>query len=207
MNASSVKIAMVCIRDLMEENKQYLIDLDAQNGDGDLGISMCGGYSAVAKALETSEEADLGKLMMKAGQVFNEFAPSSLGTITSFGMMGMAKSLKGKQDASLEELVLALKAGVALIMDKAKSKPGEKTILDAICPGVEALDSKMKEGAPVKEAFDCAAKAAEQGSESTKNMRSVHGRAAYYGDKSIGVLDGGSVVGKLIFQGIYHSVL
>ena len=100
MNASSVKIAMVCIRDLMEENKQYLIDLDAQNGDGDLGISMCGGYSAVAKALETSEEADLGKLMMKAGQVFNEFAPSSLGTITSFGMMGMAKSLKGKQDAS-----------------------------------------------------------------------------------------------------------
>ncbi|MEG0215227.1 MAG: DAK2 domain-containing protein, partial [Hungatella sp.] len=82
----------------------------------------------------------------------------------------------------------------------AKSKPGEKTILDALCPAVEVLKANSAKSA--KEAFDAAAKAASEGSEKTKAMRSVHGRAAYYGDKSIGILDGGSVVGKLLFTAI-----
>lgn len=206
MNASSIKKAMDSISVLMEKNKQYLVDLDAQNGDGDLGISMSGGYSAVAKELATSQEADLGKLMMKASGIFNEAAPSSLGTITSFGLMGMAKALKGKEEASLFELTQAMQAGVALIMEKAKSKPGEKTILDALCPALEALASEANAGESAKQAFAAAAKAAAEGSENTKNMRSVHGRAAYYGDKSIGILDGGSVVGKLIFEGIENSI-
>jgi hypothetical protein len=55
-------------------------------------------------------------------------------------------------------------------------------------------------------AFAAAVIAAEAGSEGTKNMKSVHGRAAYYAEKSIGVLDGGSVVGKLIFMGIKATV-
>ena len=91
-------------------------------------------------------------------------------------------------------------AGLKMIMDKANSKPGEKTILDALHPAIEALKAHANEDA--KTAFAAAAAAAAEGSESTKQMRSVHGRAAYYGDKSIGMLDGGSVVGKLIFVGI-----
>lgn len=205
MNAQTLNSAIQSISKLMAKNKDYLIELDAQNGDGDLGISMSGGYAAVAEYLNSAEETDLGRLLMKASGIFNEAAPSSLGTITSFGFMGMAKALKGKTDASVEETAEALSAGLAMIMEKAKSKPGEKTILDALHPGVEALKAGIAFG-DEKEAFAAAAKAAAEGSESTRNMRSVHGRAAYYGDKSIGVLDGGSVVGKLIFEGISQSV-
>lgn len=205
MNAQSLKSAIQSISGLMAANKDYLVELDAQNGDGDLGISMSGGYAAVAAYLETADETDLGRLLMKASGVFNEAAPSSLGTITSFGMMGMAKALKGKTDASLEETAAALDAGLAMIMEKAKSKPGEKTILDALYPAIETLKANLASG-DAKAAFSAAAKAAAEGSESTKGMRSVHGRAAYYGDKSIGLLDGGSVVGKLIFEGISQSV-
>jgi dihydroxyacetone kinase len=89
-------------------------------------------------------------------------------------------------------------------MEKAKSKPGEKTVLDALCPGIEAL--KQHSGGDARTAWNEAAKAAAAGSENTRNMRSVHGRAAYYGDKSIGILDGGSVVGKLIFEGVAASI-
>lgn len=72
--------------------------------------------------------------------------------------------------------------------------------LNAIYPAAKCLQ-ESKDGNHA-EAFRKAAVAAAEGSESTKAMRSVHGRAAYYGEKSIGLLDGGSVVGKLIFEAL-----
>ena len=84
-------------------------------------------------------------------------------------------------------------------MAKAESKVGEKTIVDSLYPGAKALADNSAD--PAK-AVEEAAKAAEEGSEATKQMRAVHGRAAYSAERSIGILDGGSVVGKLIFKGI-----
>lgn len=200
MNAASVKTGIRKISDIMAENKDYLIKLDQQNGDGDLGVSMSEGFGAAAGFVESTEETDLGKILMQTGGVFNEAAPSSLGTIISFAFMGMAKSLKGKTEAGLPEFAEAVMAGVQKIMDKAGSKPGEKTILDSIYPAAECLLAD-KDG-DFKAALKHAAEAAAEGSESTKAMKSVHGRAAYYGEKSIGLLDGGSVVGKLIFEAL-----
>lgn len=199
MNLKNIKTSIRKISNIMAENKDYLIKLDQQNGDGDLGVSMSDGFSAVASYVETAEITDIGRLFMKLGSVFNEAAPSSLGTIISFGFMGMAKTLKGKEEISLLELADAMNAGLQKIMDKAGSKPGEKTILDALCPAVEALKEHCSEA---DEAWKYAAAAAAAGSESTKAMKSVHGRAAYYAEKSIGILDGGSVVGKLIFEAL-----
>ncbi|MCL1855527.1 MAG: dihydroxyacetone kinase subunit L [Clostridia bacterium] len=196
----TIQDAFTSISRQMTENREYLIQLDAQNGDGDLGISMDKGFKAVDAYLQCPDETDLGRLFLKASKVFNEASPSSLGTILSFALMGMAKSLKGKETAVIEELVAAMEAGVNLIMEKAGSKRGEKTILDALCPALDAL--KETAGEDGKARFNKAAKAAAEGSESTRQMRSIHGRAAYYGDKSMGVLDGGSVVGRLIFEGI-----
>ena len=201
MNYDSLKKIITGISDIIAENKDYLVSLDQQNGDGDLGISMASGYKAVKDYVDETDERDLGKLLMKCSSVFNEAAPSSLGTITSFGFMGMAKALKGKEEADLVECADALDAGLNKIMEKANSKPGEKTILDALYPAIEAL--KANAGGDKVTALKLAAEAAAQGSENTKNMRSVHGRAAYYAEKSIGTLDGGSVVGKLIFEAIY----
>ena len=186
----------------MEENKDYLIQLDQQNGDGDLGISMCDGFNGVRDYLASCEETDLGKILMKSGSAFNEHAPSSLGTILSFCFMGMAKALKGKTEATFEDFAGAFMAGIEKIMERAGSKPGEKTVLDALYPAAEAYKANA---ADPKAAVKAAADAAEAGSESTKTMRAVHGRAAYYGEKSIGMLDGGSVAGKLIIKGICQA--
>ena len=202
MNAAQLKLAVTSISDVIAENKDYLTKLDGQAGDGDLGISMASGFKAVCEFLATADETDLGKLMMKISTVFNETAPSSLGTIISFGMMGMAQSLKGKEDASLPEFAAAMKVGVDKIMERAGSKPGEKTILDSLCAGVDTLNANA--GGDKLAALKAASEAAHEGSESTKQMRSVHGRAAYFGDKSIGLLDGGSVVGYLIFEALYQ---
>lgn len=202
MNSKELKDIIGSISNLIDSNKDYLIELDAQNGDGDLGISMSNGFKALVTFLETNEETDIGKVFMKMSSILNEASPSSLGTIISFFMIGIAKSLKGKTEIQLNDISNAMDNGLKLIMEKANSKLGEKTILDSLNPAIEAL--KNSSSLDAKEAFKNAFEAASKGSESTKNMKAVHGRASYYGDKSIGMLDGGSVVGKIIFEGIYH---
>lgn len=199
MNQESVKGIMEAISNEMSANRDYLVELDQVNGDGDLGISMDDGYRAVVEFLKTAEEKDLGKLFLLCGKVFNASAPSSLGTITSFGFMGLAKALKGKEETSFEEAAGAMLAAVENIMEKAESKVGEKTILDSLYLGAEALVTYASDP---ERAVREGEKAAGQGSEATRQMRAVHGRAAYSADRSIGILDGGSVVGKLIFKGI-----
>lgn len=101
--------------------------------------------------------------------------------------------------------VYQILAGVENIMVKAESKVGEKTIVDSLYPGAVAL---VQYASDPERAVAEAAKAAAEGSEATKTMKAVHGRAVYSAERSIGILDGGSVVGRLIFKGIaeyYHS--
>lgn len=204
MNASGLKAAFSYIYDIMEENKDVLIRLDQQNGDGDLGISMAKGFGSVEAYLSATEETDLGRLLMKSSSAMNEAAPSTLGTILSVALMGMAQTLRGKAEVSLLEAAQAMKGGVERIMEKAGSAPGEKTVLDSLCPGVDALIQNAGRGAEI--ALKAAMDASREGAESTKQMRPVHGRAAYYGDKSIGMIDGGAVAGSLIFEALYLSI-
>lgn len=200
---ATLAAGLEAIAAVMEKNRQYLIELDQRNGDGDLGISMAEGYAAASRFAAQSSEDDLGKLLSGVSRVFNEAAPSSLGTITSLWLMGMARALKGATQAGLPQAAAAMREGINKIMEKAGSKPGEKTILDALDPAVRALENAPANdiGAALKQA----AQAARQGSQSTANMPAVHGRAAYYGEKAIGLIDGGSVVGQLIFEALAEA--
>ena len=198
MTKESLKDAIRVIGKKIDENKDYLIRLDQQNGDGDLGISMSGGIHAVQDYLDGGEDTDLGRVLNRCGDFFNEAAPSSLGTIIAFFFKGMARRLKGKESCSIPELAEGMQAGLDNVMQKAKSKPGEKTILDSLTPGVAML----REYAGEPDVFARAAKAAREGSEKTRQMKAVWGRAAYYGENSIGILDGGSVVGALVFEAL-----
>ena len=198
ITAAGMRDAFRAIAAKMAEQREYLIELDQRNGDGDLGISMAEGYAAASAAMDASPENDLGKLLIAGYKAFNEAAPSSLGTITSLCLMGMAKVLKGHEEADMALLGEALDAGLQRVMEKAGSKPGEKTILDAVVPAAEAIRAHAAEGDQA--ALQAAAEAARAGSEATAGMMAVHGRAAYYGEKSLGIVDGGSVVGRLIFE-------
>lgn len=200
MDKKTVEVAFAKIADVMAENRDYLIELDQRNGDGDLGISMSNGFKAAYETIKDATEKDLGKVFLSAAKSFNSSAPSSLGTIISIGLMGMAKNLRGAENFDLKTLVSAMEAGINNIMAKAGSKRGEKTILDALIPAIEALKSSENENCSI--AFNEAYKASLVGAEETKNMKSVHGRAAYYAEKSIGLVDGGAVAGTLIFKAL-----
>ncbi len=200
MNREELLNAVSAIRKIMVRNAGHLAELDGRYGDGDLGITMKQGFDAIKNYIENSSEKDLGLLLRGCSGEFNEAAPSTLGTIMSFILIGMAKELKGKEDANLGEVAGAMEAGINLVMEKAQSAPGDKTILDSICPAVNVLKENAQNNKG--DAFQKAYEAAALGVEETKAMKAKHGRIAYYGDQSIGSIDAGAEAGMLIFKAL-----
>ena len=186
----------------MSKNRDKLIELDAVFGDGDLGVTMDEGFKALANFSKEEKEADFGKYFMKGAHVFNEAAPSSLGTIVSFIFMGMAKHLKGKDDINVKDFAEAVAKGEENVMTKAESKVGEKTILDALDPAVKVLVEETNSDKNSKQVLFDAATAAQKGADSTVDMVAVHGRAAYHGEKTKGHMDGGALMIALLFKAL-----
>lgn len=196
-----IKAILAAVRDLMQKNRDYLIELDQKMGDGDLGITMSNGFKAACKHYPESE-ADISKALLKASMAMNNAASSTMGTLVSSGMMEAAKTIKGKSEIESAEMIEMAEAFIAGIKKRGKAKVGDKTILDAVVPAVEKLKAEFEAGRELAAAFESAAQAAAKGAEATKEMISEHGRAHYYGEKSRGKIDPGAVAGKLIFEAV-----
>jgi dihydroxyacetone kinase, phosphoprotein-dependent, L subunit len=190
---------------VMEENKQFLIELDGAMGDGDLGLTMSSGFRAVYDEIDHIEDADLGKVVMRLGMKMNATVPSTMGTLISTCFVKAALPIKGKLELGLADLVAMGRAATEGVMKRGKSKVGDKTMLDALVPAVEALEASQKDGKSMKEAQAAALAAAEAGVEKTKSMQSMHGRAAYYAEKSVGRQDPGATAVMLMVKGIQQT--
>lgn len=185
----------------IHKNSAKLVELDQAFGDGDLGISMDQGFSGVVEFIKSCEEEDFGKYFMQVSKTFNESAPSSLGTIISFGFMGMAKSMKGITDAKLSDFQEAFKKELENIKEKTGAKVGDKTIIDSLEPAVNAFCGSGNQ----KEALHFANEAAKNGMEETSKLIAVHGRAAYHKEKTLGHIDGGAYVSYIIFKALLND--
>lgn len=205
MNVQTLKRIFVQIRDALIANKQLLTELDSIAGDGDLGISMEQGFEAVCRYMLECDEQDIGKLLVKSGMVLNGAAPSTMGTILSVGMMSGGKKLAGVQDMHMSEALLFFDSALEGIMNRAHSKRGDKTILDALIPAYEAMRDAAKDGDTVA-SLQAAADAAHAGMISTIPMKAVHGRAAYYAEESANHQDGGATVGSIILAAVAKAV-
>ncbi|MEX1378130.1 MAG: dihydroxyacetone kinase subunit L [Eubacteriales bacterium] len=208
ITSNDIMVIFQKIYDKMCENKEYLIELDSKAGDGDLGISMCQGFKGVLDELASLDVQSIEprKLVLKAAMAINEHSPSSLGTILSAGMMGGSKVISGKDSLGVAEYRDFVNGAFEGICSRAGSKRGEKTILDAIGGAMDALNECADSGVSLKEAAQRAAQGAYEGMQKTKEMMAVHGRAAYYQEKTIGNVDGGATVGMLIFKAIEECI-
>lgn len=190
----------------ISENKMYLISLDQQLGDGDLGISMDNGFKAVADMSSVdANTTDIGKLLFLAGKNFNYAAPSSLGTIISMLLIEMAKELKGIEEIELADFGKTIHKSMNILMERLDSKLGEKTFFDSVVPAAKMLCEET--AVSDKQRLKNAAEAACNGAISTKNMVAKHGRAAYFEEKTLGSIDGGAEVGRIIFETIAEQFI
>jgi len=205
IDKASLKNILGGISNVMNEEKGYLIELDGAMGDGDLGITMTTGFKTVYEEIDNISSDDLGVILMKLGVKMNSVAPSTMGTLISTCFLKSAKEVKDKTEIDLSDIARMGRASVNGVMERGKAKVGQKTMLDSLNPAVEALEKAAEENLGFKEAFERAYEAAKDGVENTKTIQSVHGRAAYYGEKSLGHPDSGAVAVMFIFKGILQS--
>ena len=187
------------LKRLFNDNRDYLVELDARMGDGDLGLTMAKAFTAVYDELRDTTETDIGKILMKAGMLMAKAAPSTMGTLMGTGFMRGGKAVSGTDEISTTDLAEFFQAFVTGIMERGKAKPGEKTIIDSLKPAADTL-LELK-GEDVAKALQEALRSSENGLESTKNMVAQHGRIAYYKEQSKGQKDPGATAGVILIKG------
>ncbi|UQA96756.1 dihydroxyacetone kinase subunit DhaL [Streptomyces halobius] len=169
-----------------------LTELDAAIGDADHGSNMQRGFTAVVKALETEPPATPGAVLITAGRQLISTVGGASGPLYGTLLRRSGKGLGEAPQVTAEELRAGLQAGVEAVARLGGAAPGDKTMLDALAPGVEALAVS----------FDAAAEAAERGALATVPMLARKGRASYLGERSIGHQDPGATSSALLFAAL-----
>ena len=176
----------------MEAEKDFLTQLDNEIGDGDHGINLERGFKAVLEKLPEGENGDIGGLFKGVGMQLVSHVGGASGPLYGTAFMKAGNILKGKTQASAADFAAAMEAAIGGIKMRGKSEPGEKTMLDALCPAYKALSEAIDRGAELKEALEKAVAAATEGVEYTKTIIATKGRASYLGERSIGHQDPGA---------------
>lgn len=185
----------------VEANKEYLTQLDAAVGDGDHGINMQRGMSAVIAKVDTQAgEQDVGALLKTVGMTLVSTVGGAGGPLygTLFLQMGTASA--GKSELSPDDWAAALEAGIAGVQARGKAEPGDKTMIDALLPGRDALTTALGGGATFADALRQSAAAAEQGVQDTIPLVARKGRASYLGERSAGHQDPGATSSHLLLE-------
>jgi dihydroxyacetone kinase-like protein len=176
--------------------------LDAAIGDGDLGITITIGCGAVRDALPALDPGDIGAALSKAGMAFNRKAASTFGALVATMGMRAGREAKGRAEIGLAEIAAMCRAAAEGVKERGKSDVGQKTLLDALVPAAEALETAAAEGTSLSEALRRAAAAAEEGARATEGMKSQVGRASWFTDRTAGTRDPGAQAIALAFASL-----
>ena len=206
LESGDIKSIILQIKRIVDQQKETLTMLDSVMGDGDLGITMSRAFHAASEESEKSDEKIPGKLLIRLGMAIAKAAPSTMGTLVATGFIKGGKSIEVTGQIGTRELATFFENFVSSIMERGKSVPGNKTIIDTVNPAAKALRMGANENSSLLEAISAARSAAKKGLEDSTRMKAQHGRAAYYQDDSIGKQDGGATVGTFIVEGFYLHI-
>jgi len=185
---------------VLQENRDYLTQLDAAIGDADHGINMDRGFKAVSGKLSTITNADIGAVLKTVGTTLVSTVGGASGPLygTAFLRAGIATS--GKHELSEADIVTMLTAFVEGIKARGKAQLGEKTMLDALIPALDAARKAESEGLGLVQLLHQSSEAAKEGAQNTIPLLATKGRASYLGERSIGHQDPGATSSWLILK-------
>lgn len=188
---------LVRIIEKLEACADELNSLDAQLGDGDLGVTMVRGARAVEAELPNLPD-DLGLALLKCAQAFTKLSGSTYGTLLATGLMNAAKATKGRKEVPWSEVSPLLGNALQAMAQRSGGQLGEKTVLDAMeaaRAATEGLDGPATQVAAVDRAVaECL--------DRFRNQPARQGRARIFGEKSIGKDDPGMVAFQRIIQAL-----
>lgn len=175
----------------MEENRRQLTKLDSEIGDGDHGNNMNRGFQAALERLENADPATPADVLKAVSMALISKVGGAAGPLYGTAFLRASTALGDKEEVSAEDAAEALEAALGGIKQRGKAEVGDKTIVDALQPAVEAA-REAADGGSVAGVLRAAAGAAEEGAEATVPIRARRGRASYLGARSEGHQDPGA---------------
>ncbi len=189
---------------------EMLSQLDSHGGDGDHGTTMVRAMGILEKALDTASgdasAREIQAMLHDVGWGIMGVDGGATGPLFGAFFMGMSEQTAGKETLDAAALAQALESGLASVRKYTKANVGDKTMLDALVPAVEAVRAAADGGASVEQAIVQAADAAEEGAAQTREMQARFGRAKNIGERSVGEQDPGATSVSLIFKGFVEGV-
>ena len=181
------------------EQRDYLVDLDRAIGDGDHGENMDRGFKAAVEALGQAQPASVAEVLKTVAKTLMSTVGGAAGPLYGTAFL---RASKAAGDGELDGVGVAAVIAGALdgIQARGKATTGEKTMVDAWTPALEAARAAAESGSDPAAVLEAAATAAEAGAAATEPMRATKGRASYLGERSIGHLDPGAVSTSLILR-------
>lgn len=187
----------------IDEEQAHLSELDAAIGDGDHGANMARGFTAVKGKLEQGPVETPAALFKLVAMTLISTVGGASGPLYGTLFLEAAKAAGDAQEldgASLHEVFAAGLAGVRM---RGKAAPGDKTMVDALTPAVDALAGDDD----LRERLQRAAAAAARGAEATKPLVAHKGRASYLGERAIGHEDPGAASSALLFATLAEAAM
>ena len=176
----------------MEEHRKHLTQLDSAVGDGDHGNNMHRGFQAALERLEGTDPQTPTDALKAVSMALVNKVGGAAGPLYGTAFLRASTALSSKEDLSPEDVAGALEAALGGIKQRGKAEVGDKTIVDALEPAVEAAKEASTSGGGAGEVFRAAAEAAEEGAEATVPLTARRGRASYLGPRSAGHMDPGA---------------
>jgi dihydroxyacetone kinase-like protein len=207
VQAATVTAWMSEIADSVSAERDYLTQLDAAIGDGDHGINMDRGFGAVQRAMaEQDGDVPPGRLLIVAGKTLVSTVGGASGPLWGAAFRRAGRTLGDAPEWDAEQLVEALDAAREGVVDLGAAAPGDKTMVDALTPAVEAMRSSLDSGASLQEAVSAGVAAADEGARATVALQARKGRASYLGERSIGHQDPGATSVVLVMRALERAV-
>lgn len=190
---------------VIHEKREYLTQLDAAIGDADHGINMDRGFKAVIEKLPTLVNADIGTILKTVGTTLVSTVGGASGPLYGTAFLRAGIVTANKQELLEADVVAMLAAMIEGIKARGKAQAGEKTMLDALLPALEAARLAETKGVGMAQLLYASSKAAEEGMEQTIPLRATKGRASYLGERSVGHQDPGATSSYFILAALAET--
>jgi len=188
------------IAGLIEEKRDYLTELDAAIGDADHGFNMSIGFREVLKKMPEWKDKDIKGFFRSVGMTLLGKVGGASGPLYGSFFMKFGEPGSGKNEVTFQELFEMFKQAVQAVEQRGKAAVGEKTMVDALRPALNAFEQAVEQNLQPKQVMEAFVDAARQGANSTIEMIAKKGRAMRLGERSKGHLDPGATSATMILE-------
>jgi dihydroxyacetone kinase-like protein len=207
VDAACVRSWLAEVAGSLQEERDFLTQLDAAIGDADHGVNMHRGFTAVMRRVEALEAATPGQLLKTAGRTFVSTVGGAAGPLYGTAFLQAGEGLGDGPAFGPRRLLEALRASLEGVQRVGAAGEGDKTMVDALAPGLAAYELELRTGGSLETAVRAAREAAADGARATVPMQARKGRASYLGPRSVGHQDPGATSTALMFAALERAVL